>query len=307
MDSDSVVGSIEGQRHYPLTTLRVIRGVLCLLVLVSTAFVLLVYFGFWTAIILRFFSVHHSRKASAFFFGIWIALWPFFFEKINKTKVVFSGDQVPDKERVLLVANHRTEVDWMYLWDLALRKGCHGYIREQKCKRSQKYASENGLPVLKNVLLPKTKGFYACLENLRGSLDAVYDITIGYRHRCPSFLDNIFGVDPAEVHIHVNRVSLSEIPTSEIEVSSWLMNMFSLKDKMLSDFYRKGHFPREGSEQELSQIKCAVNFIFVMILTGTCTFFTFFSIWFRIYVSLVCAYMASATCFNLRPTPIFQF
>lgn len=44
--------------------------------------------------------------------------------------------------------------------------------REQKCIRSQKYASENGLPIMKNVLVPKTKGFYACLEKLRDSLDA---------------------------------------------------------------------------------------------------------------------------------------
>ncbi|GER42241.1 1-acyl-sn-glycerol-3-phosphate acyltransferase [Striga asiatica] len=40
------------------------------------------------------------------------------------------------------------------------------------CRILQKHASENGLPVLKNVLLPKTKGFYACLETLRDSLDA---------------------------------------------------------------------------------------------------------------------------------------
>ncbi|WJX51517.1 1-acyl-sn-glycerol-3-phosphate acyltransferase 4 [Trifolium repens] len=26
-------------------------------------------------------------------------------------------------------ANHRTEVDWMYLWYLALQKGCIGYIK----------------------------------------------------------------------------------------------------------------------------------------------------------------------------------
>jgi len=43
---------------------------------------------------------------------------------------------------------------------------------DQKSKNSQKFAAENGLPVLKNVLLPKTKGFHACLEALRGSLDA---------------------------------------------------------------------------------------------------------------------------------------
>jgi hypothetical protein len=31
---------------------------------------------------------------------------------------------------------------------------------------------EHGLPVLKNVLLPKTKGFNCCLQELRSSIDA---------------------------------------------------------------------------------------------------------------------------------------
>ncbi|PIN22133.1 Lysophosphatidic acid acyltransferase LPAAT [Handroanthus impetiginosus] len=345
MEPDTALNLKQGQRHRPLTPFRVIRGVLCLVMLVSTAFVLLVYCGFWTGIVLRFFSVHLSRKTTAFFFGCWIALWPFLFEKINKTKVVFSGDHVPPKERVLLIANHRTEVDWMYLWDLALRKGSEGYIKyilksslmklpvfgwvfhvmefipverkwkadeltmrqmlEQKCLRSQKYAKEKGLPLLKNVLLPKTKGFYACLEHLRGSLDAVYDITIGYRHYCPSFLDNAFGVDPSEVHIHIRRIPLTNIPTSEDEVSSWLMNIFTLKDQMLSDFYTGGHFQNEGTETDLNTVKCVVNLLFVMILTGTCAFLTLFSsIWFKIYVSLVCALLSTATYFHIRPSPV---
>lgn len=136
---------------------------------------------------------------------------------------------------------------------------------------------------------------------------AVYDITIGYRHRSPTFLDNAFGVDPSEVHIHVRRVPLRDIPTSEDQVASWLMNTFSLKDQMLSDFYSKGHFPREGIEGGLSTMKCVVNIVLVIILTGTCTFLTFFSsIWFKIYVSLVCAYLASATYFHIRPSPILS-
>lgn len=118
-----------GSEMRVLTPLRFLRGLCCLLVLLSTAFVILVYCGFFTAVILRLFSIHYSRKATAFFFGCWLALWPFLFEKINKTKVVFSGETVPAKERVLIIANHRTEVDWMYLWDLALRKGSLGYIK----------------------------------------------------------------------------------------------------------------------------------------------------------------------------------
>lgn len=43
---------------------------------------------------------------------------------------------------------------------------------EEKCKKSQKFAAEVGLPALSNVLLPKTKGFSVCLDVLHNSLDA---------------------------------------------------------------------------------------------------------------------------------------
>ncbi|KAJ4844456.1 putative 1-acyl-sn-glycerol-3-phosphate acyltransferase 5 [Turnera subulata] len=360
----------DGKRHRPLTLLRAIRGVMCLMVLVSTAFMMLVYFGFMSAVLMRLFSIHYSRKALSFFFGAWLALWPFLFEKINKTKVIFSGESVPPRERVLLIANHRTEVDWMYLWDLAWRKGCLGYIKyvlksslmklpvfgwgflilefipverkwdidesnmhqmlssfkdprdplwlalfpegtdfsEQKSTRSKKYAAENGFPVLNNVLLPKTKGFYACLEELKDSLDAVYDVTIGYKHHCPSLLDNVFGIDPSEVHIHVRRVAIEDIPSSEDETATWLMNTFCLKDRLLSNFYSQGHFPHGGTEGELSTVKCILNFMMVMVLIGLCTYFTLFSsIWFKFYVSLVCCYLASATHFSVRPVPLLSF
>lgn len=116
-------------KHRPLTPFRVVRGLICLVVFLSTAFMFLVYFTPPVAVMLRFLSLHYSRKATSFLFALWLALWPFLFEKINGTKVVFSGDSLPMRERVLLIANHRTEVDWMYLWDLALRKGCLGHLK----------------------------------------------------------------------------------------------------------------------------------------------------------------------------------
>ncbi|KAG5543269.1 hypothetical protein RHGRI_016119 [Rhododendron griersonianum] len=338
-------------------------------------------------------------------------------------------------ERVVLIANHRTEVDWMYMWDLALRKGCLGYIKfvlksslmklpifgwgfhilefipverkweidepilrqmlstfanpldplwlavfpegtdftEQKCKRNQKFAAENGLPVLKNVLLPKTKGFCTCLEILRGSLDAgcysvfnvetkqfevngihgneninkplavtsrvisamvtwercgvefpvgnliklyagisyekglgsIYDITIAYKHRCPSFVDNLCGVDPSEVHIHVQRIPIKEMPLSESEAATWLINAFQHKDELLSQFVAEGHFPQQGIEEELSTFKGLVNFSVVVALTGIFVFLTFCSsIWFKIYIGFACAYLSFATYLNFRPLPV---
>ncbi|KAK3021784.1 hypothetical protein RJ639_045106 [Escallonia herrerae] len=152
------------------------------------------------------------------------------------------------------------------------------------------------LSIMKNVLLPKTNGFFACFEDLRGSLDAVYDLTIGYKFRCPSFLDNAFGVDPSEVHIHVSRIPLTDIPPSEDEVASWLMNAFSFKDQLLSEFYLKGHFPHEGTEGELST-DCEV----------ICTFFFFSSAWFKVYVTLFCAYMGICYPFQYPTIAHYDF
>ncbi|CAN6811297.1 unnamed protein product, partial [Brassica oleracea] len=55
-----------------------------------------------------------------------------------------------------------------------------------------------------------TKSFVSCLQELSCSLDAqtlsqlfllgVYD---GYKSRCSSFLDNVHGIEPSEVHIHI--------------------------------------------------------------------------------------------------------
>ncbi|KAL1192252.1 putative 1-acyl-sn-glycerol-3-phosphate acyltransferase 5 [Cardamine amara subsp. amara] len=359
-----------GKNISKLSLIRVSRGIICLMVLVSTAFMMLIFWGFLSAVVMRLFSVNYSRKCVSFFFGSWLALWPFLFEKINRTKVIFSGDKVPREERVLLIANHRTEVDWMYFWDLALRKGQIGNMKyvlksslmklplfgwafhlfefipverrwevdeanlrqivssfkdpqdalwlalfpegtdytEAKCERSKKFAAENGLPVLKNVLLPRTKGFVSCLQELSCSLDAVYDVTIGYKTRCPSFLDNVYGIEPSEVHIHIRRINLPQIPNQEKDINAWLMNAFQIKDQLLNDFYSNGHFPNEGTEKEFNTMKYLMNCLAVIIFTAICTYLTFFSsmIWFKIYVSLVCVYLTSATHFNLRSVPLVE-
>ncbi|KAK8975664.1 hypothetical protein V6N11_021515 [Hibiscus sabdariffa] len=354
-------------KHRPLTPYRFFRGLVCLTVFLSTAFMLLAYLG-PGAVLLRYLSIHYSRKATSFFFGLWLSMWPFLFEKINGTKVVFSGDNVPQKERVLIIVNHRTEVDWMYLWDLAMRKGCLGYIKyvlksslmklpvlgwgfhilefisvdrkwetdetimhqmlstfknpqdplwlalfpegtdftEAKCKKSQEYAAEVGLPVLTNVLLPKTRGFCLCLEALRGSFDAVYDLTIAYKHQCPFFLDNVFGVDPSEVHIHVKRVPVDEIPASNAEAAAWLIERFKAKDQLLTDFKSQGHFHEQVDEEELCTQKSLLNLGVIIGLTTIFTYLTLCTRVWKVYVGLACLYLAYITHYKIHPNPLLS-
>lgn len=143
--------------------------------------------------------------------------------------------------------------------------------------------------------------------NLFCLFTAVYDVTIGYKPSCPTFFDNASGVNPSEVHMHVQRIPLDNIPTSEDEVTTWLMNRFHLKDQLLSEFDSQGHFPREGSEGDLSTLECLLNFVAVSIMTVIFTYLTIFSsIWFKIYVISVCAYLTAATIYNFRPSPLFS-
>lgn len=140
-------------------------------------------------------------------------------------------------------------------------------------------------------------------------LSAVYDVTIAYKNRCPSFMDNVFGVDPSEVHMHIRRIPLDKIPLSgrEAAAATWLMDAFVLKDQLLTDFIVNGHFPQQGTEKQLSTVKCVANCAVVLALTVVFFFLTFFSsLWFKVYVGLACVYLGCASYFNVRPNPFVK-
>ncbi|KAI0525288.1 hypothetical protein KFK09_004681 [Dendrobium nobile] len=281
-------------RRHQLTAIRVVRGILCLAVLLTTACMTLIYCAPLFTLLLRLFSIHYSRKVVALLFGAWLSMWPFLFEKINNTKVVFSGDSVPSKERVLLFANHRTEVDWMYLWDLALRKGCLGSIKYVLKSSLMKLPVFGwGFQVLEFISVERKweidesmmRRKLSTFKDTRDSLWlAVFpegtDYTIAYKHRCPTFLDNAFGVDPLEVHIHIRRFSPHEIPASEKDVAVWLTERFRIKDQLLTDFTNLGYFPDEGTEGDLSTFSCLI------------------------YVLISAVYLTYITHFDIQPTPI---
>ena len=136
-------------------------------------------------------------------------------------------------------------------------------------------------------------------------INAVYDITIAYKHRPPTFLDNVYGIGPSEVHIHINSIQVSDIPTSEDEVADWLIERFRLKDELLSSFSMLGHFPNEGTEGDLSTTKCLANFVAVVTVTGFLMYLTLFSsVWFKVFVAFSCSFLTLATCYSIHPQMI---
>ncbi|GKA76123.1 probable 1-acyl-sn-glycerol-3-phosphate acyltransferase 5 isoform X1 [Tanacetum coccineum] len=253
-------------KKYPLTVPMAIRGLVCLVVYLLTAFMLLVYLAIFAAVLPRLFSIHYTRKVTTFLFGLWTASnmsskvvekfaifgWGFHVLEFISVERKWEVDEVMMRKMLL---NFTNPLD--LLWLALFPEGTD--FTEEKCLKSQKFAAENGLPIMKNVLLPKTRGFHTCLEILRESLDAVYDVTIAYKNRCPTFLDNVFGVEPSEVHVHVRRIPLDDIPSSYHECNSWLIHSFHLKDQLLSDFFKAWSFSTARNKCDLSTIEILVN------------------------------------------------
>ncbi|KAL4146529.1 hypothetical protein PRNP1_012393 [Phytophthora ramorum] len=55
-----------------------------------------------------------------------------FLELVGNVKIVITGDeelQFQPKDHVLLICNHRSEVDWIFFWNFALRLGVHDRVR----------------------------------------------------------------------------------------------------------------------------------------------------------------------------------
>ena len=135
------------------------------------------------------------------------------------------------------------------LWLMIFAEGTR--IKPHKIIKSEAYAKSIGRQPLKHLLLPRTIGFVATIESLRGHLDAVYDVTIGYVDGVPSLWQWAKG-SVRKVHLHVRRYAMDTIPAGSQATSAWLMDRFVEKDTLLAGFYASGSFV-EKSYNKLKQ------------------------------------------------------
>lgn len=237
-----------------------------------------------------------NRFCANFWWG-WVVVW----SKWWGTKVHFHGDDLPDRENVLVVCNHQEMTDILTLFFLARAKKSLGdlkfyaknvikyvpgvgwgmqfldciflkrnwssdhkhieatfdkinrykiplwlvsyvegtRVRPSKLEKSREFAEKAGLTPTEHVLIPRTKGFVATIQGLDSHLDAIYDLTIAYVDGVPSLWQWAKGyVD--DVHIHVRRFSMDEVPQDPKELSDWLIERYVVKDKLLDAYYKDG-------------------------------------------------------------------
>nr|XP_020639569.1 1-acyl-sn-glycerol-3-phosphate acyltransferase gamma isoform X1 [Pogona vitticeps]XP_020639570.1 1-acyl-sn-glycerol-3-phosphate acyltransferase gamma isoform X1 [Pogona vitticeps]XP_020639571.1 1-acyl-sn-glycerol-3-phosphate acyltransferase gamma isoform X1 [Pogona vitticeps]XP_020639572.1 1-acyl-sn-glycerol-3-phosphate acyltransferase gamma isoform X1 [Pogona vitticeps]XP_020639573.1 1-acyl-sn-glycerol-3-phosphate acyltransferase gamma isoform X1 [Pogona vitticeps] len=118
-----------------------------------------------------------------------------------------------------------------YMWFLLYCEGTR--FTETKHRISMEVAESKGLPKLKYHLLPRTRGFTTAVQCLRGTVSAVYDVTLNFRgNKNPSLLGILYG-KKYEADMCVRRFPLEDIPLDEKEAAKWLHKLY--QEKGLND------------------------------------------------------------------------
>ncbi|KAF8937697.1 hypothetical protein EDD21DRAFT_367480 [Dissophora ornata] len=115
-------------------------------------------------------------------------------------------------------------------------------LTPSKLAASQKFMLGRGLPLLSNVMMPRTKGFIACVNKFRGThVKCVYDFTFAYYHKTKGFgvPPDLVRVHSAQLspeykfHVHVRRYNIDDLPKDDDKLSEWVVEKYVEKDAFL--------------------------------------------------------------------------
>uniref|UniRef100_A0A672S9H9 1-acyl-sn-glycerol-3-phosphate acyltransferase delta n=1 Tax=Sinocyclocheilus grahami TaxID=75366 RepID=A0A672S9H9_SINGR len=121
---------------------------------------------------------------------------------------------------------------------------CEGTrFTEKKHKISMEVAEKKGLPKLKYHLLPRTKGFCVTVQNLRGTVTAVYDSTLNFRNNEMPTLLGVLNGKKYHADLYVRRIPLDTIPEDESECAAWLYKLYQDKDEFQEHYRQTERFP----------------------------------------------------------------
>ncbi|KAK6149173.1 hypothetical protein DH2020_016698 [Rehmannia glutinosa] len=119
---------------------------------------------------------------------------------------------------------------------------------QAKLLAAQEYASSTGLPVPRNVLIPRTKGFVTAVTHMRSFVPAIYDVTVAIPKTSPApTMLGLFNGQSSVVHVHLKRHLMKDLPETDDAVAQWCKDAFVAKDKLLDKHVAEDSF---GDEQQ---------------------------------------------------------
>ncbi|GKU94050.1 hypothetical protein SLEP1_g7587 [Rubroshorea leprosula] len=131
-----------------------------------------------------------------------------------------------------------------------------------KLLAAQEYAASKGLPVTRNVLIPRTKGFVSAVCHMHSFVPAIYDCTVAIpKNQPPPTMRRIFGGQPSTVNLQIRRHLMKELPETGDGIAQWCKDVFVTKDTLLEKYFAKNTF----SDLEHQDIGRPKKSLFVVI------------------------------------------
>lgn len=133
---------------------------------------------------------------------------------------------------------------------------------QAKLLAAQEFAASRGIPVPRNVLIPRTKGFVSAVTHLRSFVPAIYDATVAVANSqpAPTFL-RIFRGQSSVIKVLLERHSMQELPETADGIAQWCKDAFVTKDAVLEKYFSMDIF-RDKKLQDIGRPKKS---LFVMI------------------------------------------
>ncbi|CAL4118161.1 unnamed protein product, partial [Meganyctiphanes norvegica] len=132
-------------------------------------------------------------------------------------------------------------------WLVIFPEGTRYYPKTPKViEKSQQYARDNNVQVLKHHLTPKSRGTWLAVEHLHEKLDAIYDVSVfydgivakdGVRGCAPQLIEFLMG-RCKKVHIHLRRIPMNEVPNNEEDLKTWMHNFYLEKDDLVQNLWK---------------------------------------------------------------------
>lgn len=158
---------------------------------------------------------------------------------------------------------------------------------KKKILESQAFAQKNNLPVLKHVMLPRTRGFLNTVNSLYNKenpyVEYVYDVTIGYgKQGIPTLLQIFTNPDILKdrtFHVHIKRFKLADLPMGdEKALSQWVVERFVEKDNILEYLEQNDKFPGEPITQGRTGFGTTLVYFMQAISIGFWSVLSFFAL-----------------------------
>ncbi|CAK9165062.1 unnamed protein product [Ilex paraguariensis] len=153
---------------------------------------------------------------------------------------------------------------------------------QAKLLAAQEYATSAGLPVPRNVLIPRTKGFVTAVSHMRTFVPAIYDVTVAIPKSSPApTMLRLFKGQSSVVHVHLQRHLMKDLPETDDAVAQWCRDIFVAKDKLLDKHLVENTFGDEKLQDTGRPVKSLV-----VVLSWACLI-TFGALKFFMWSSLL--------------------